>query len=115
MGAGKFGSKFCVVVVPPECAEYFVNDGWSKADIRRALFERTTRTVAWARENGWSPTGGPIDPRGGPVLPGDEDKMLGVAASADDILVVVAGGPAGAFVHCILPYSGTIDSQVIRA
>jgi hypothetical protein len=114
IGAGKLGSKFCVVVVPPECAEYFVKDGWSKADVRRALFEKTSRTVAWARENGWTPTGGPIDPRGGPVLPGDEDKAVSIAASPDDILLVLAGGPAGAFIHCIVPYGGTVESQLIR-
>jgi hypothetical protein len=43
---------FCVVVIPPENAEIFVRDGWAKADIRQALFEGTTRSVAWAKRNG---------------------------------------------------------------
>ena len=56
VGSGKFTAApkdFCVVVIPPENAAYIARDGWSKADVRQALFDRTSRTTAWVRENGW--------------------------------------------------------------
>jgi hypothetical protein len=115
VGTGKLSNNYCVLVIPPESAEYFVKDGWSKADIREAIFERTTRTVAWAKRNGWAPPGGPIDPRGGDVLPGDDEIPIAVASSPDRILLVVAGGPAGAFWHAILPYSAGFESRIIHS
>lgn len=105
---------FCVVVIPPENAEIFVRDGWTKADIRQALFEGTTRSVAWAKRNGWTLTGGLMDRRGSEVLPGDEERQLAIAGSPDDVLVAIAGGPAGAFVHALFPYAGGVVSREIH-
>ena len=113
VGAGKLAKSFCALAIPPECAEHFVRDGWSKADIRKAVFQGATRSVAWAKRNGWMSTGGPIDERGGEVQSGDEDKMISVASSPDDILVVIAGGPAGSFVHAFLPYASGFKSRVV--
>jgi hypothetical protein len=104
---------FLVVVVPPENAEIFVRDGWSKGDIRHAIFAGTTRSAAWVKQNGGSLTGGLMDRRGAEVLPGDDDIQVSIAASADDVMVVVAGGPAGAFVHALFPYGG-YATRVIR-
>ena len=98
---------FCVLVLPPENVAYLVRDGWSKADVRRAVFERTMRSVAWMKAQGWS---GGTDA----LLPGDEERKLAIAASPDDIYVVVAGGPGGGFVHFLLPYGGRPQSRVIR-
>jgi hypothetical protein len=55
-----------------------------------------------------------MDRRGGDVREGDEDQRVAVAGSADDILVVVAGGPAGAFVHGLFPYAGGVVSREVR-
>jgi hypothetical protein len=105
---------FCVVVIPPETAEIFVRDGWAKADIRRALYEGTKRSVAWAKGNGWTLTGGLMDRRGGEVLPGDEEREVAIAGAPGDILIAIAGGPAGAFVHALFPYAGGVVSKEIR-
>jgi len=113
-GSGKLANMFCVIILPPECARYFVADGWTKRHIQEALLERTTRSVAWLRSNGWSPPGSPIEPRGGPVQPGDEETMAAIARRPEDIVVAVAGGPAGAFVHAILPYAGTPVARKIK-
>src|SRR3954466_2658528 len=78
--SGKLTNSYCVIVLPPECARYLVSDGWSKRHLQQALFERTTRDVAWAKRNGWGPPGSPIEPRGGEVLPGDADKPIAIAA-----------------------------------
>ena len=118
VGSGRLvpvgGSSFCMVVLPPENASYIVKDGWSKADIRTALFERTTRSIKWVKENGW-PAGNMLGPRHEPVQPGDEERKVAIAGSPKDIHVVVSGGPAGAFVHFLLPYGGgPAISKVIR-
>jgi hypothetical protein len=114
VGTGRLGrSGFCVLVIPPENADIFVRDGWSKRDIRQAIFDGTTRTAAWVKRNGGSLTGGLMDRRGAPVVPGDDDVDVAIAASPDDVMVVVAGGPAGAFVHALFPYGG-YATRVIR-
>jgi hypothetical protein len=115
VNSGRLNRMFsCVVVIPPETAEIFVREGWAKADIAHALFEGTKRTVAWVKQNGWTLSGGMLDRRGSPVLPGDDDLMAAIARSPEDILVVVAGGPAGAFVHTLSQYGGAVASRVIR-
>jgi hypothetical protein len=103
-----------LLVIPPESAEIFVRDGWNKADIRHAVFQGTKRSVAWVKQHGWTLSGGLTDRRGSTVLAGDEDRDAAIAGSADDILVVVAGGPAGAFVHGLFQYGGSVASQEIR-
>jgi hypothetical protein len=113
VGTGRLGrSGFCVVVIPPECADVFVRDGWSKSRIREALFEGTSRSVAWVKQHGGSLTGGLMDRRGAAVQPGDDDLTAAIAGSADDIMVVVAGGPAGAFVHALFPYGGAASREI---
>jgi hypothetical protein len=114
LGTGRFARfGFCTLVIPPENANIFVRDGWTKADIRNAVFAGTTRTVAWAKAHGHSLTGGLMDRRGAAVQPGDDEATVAIAGSANDILVVIAGGPAGAFIQAMLPYGGTAQ-QVIR-
>lgn len=105
---------FLVLVIPPENAEIFVRDGWTKADIRAAVHRGTTRTVQWVKENGHSLTGGLMDRRFAAVEPGDDTAEIAVCGSVDDVLVVVAGGPAGAFVHAIFPYGGGMAERVVR-
>ena len=103
IGAGRLMDDcFGALLVPPEAAQLFVAAGWTKADVRQALFERCTRSTAWVKENGWK-IGGRFE-RGGPVEPGDEDTMLSIARSPDDILVVVGGGPAGNFPVYLHPF-----------
>lgn len=90
-------SGYAVLLLPPENAGLFARHGWSKQDIRDALYARTRRSVAWVKQQGWK-----IQwqrPRQEPVLPGDEDAMLAIAGSArpEDLVIVTCGGPAGAW------------------
>jgi hypothetical protein len=115
VGSGRLTPRgWCVLVIPPEVARILVADGWSKADLRRAIFKGTSRSVAWAKRNGWQSSGGPLDARGGAVLPGDEERSIAIAGREQDILIAVAGGSAGAFVHAFLPYGGPPVSRVIQ-
>jgi hypothetical protein len=113
VGTGRLSrTGFCVLVVPPENADIFVRDDWSKADIRKAVFEGTKRSVAWVKEHGGSLTGGLMDRRGAAVQPGDDDATAAIAGTPDDIAIVVAGGPAGAFVHALFPYGGMAAQEI---
>ena len=96
----------CVLVIPPENAEIFVRDGWTKADIGNAVYEKTKRTAAWVKRSGGSTTGGVMSARGGEIRPEDETTDVAIAGSGRDVHVVVAGGPAGAFIYALLPYGG---------
>lgn len=113
IGAGKLAARFLLLALPPETVEHFVRDGWTKKDIREAIFQKGIRNVAWAKQAGWPVSGGPIDRRGGKILPGDEDKTVSLGSKPEDIYLVVAGGPAGAFVHALLPYGGLPVSKTL--
>lgn len=109
VGTGRLSRRgWCVLVVPPENAEIFVRDGWSKADIREAIFRGTSRTAGWVLQHGGSLSGGL--PAATPV--GDETDNVAIATTPDDIHVVVAGGPAGGFVHALLPYGGLTSRRI---
>ncbi len=108
VGAGRLiDNGFGVLLVPPEAAAMFVAAGWSKHDIGTALFERSRRSVAWVKQNGWK-IGGRYE-RGGTLAPGDEERLLGIATSSDDLHVVICGGPAGNFPTFIQTYSATFE------
>jgi hypothetical protein len=86
-----------VLLLPPENARLFVGAGWTKADIRNALFERTRRSVAQVKESGFKVRWHRM--RNEPIEPGDHEKFLGIAASAkaEDTIVIVGGGIAGSW------------------
>ncbi len=94
-----------VLVFPPELAGHLVESGFTKSDVGRYIFDGTTRSKKWMRENGLQ-TWSPASPRLEPVEEGDENKMYAAAGTPDDVLCVVAGGPAGAFLHIIHPFPG---------
>ena len=55
VGSGRLVASggYCVLVIPPENAGYFVKDGWSKADFRQAVHEGTKRTAESLAAQGW--------------------------------------------------------------
>ncbi len=79
-----------LVVLGPEHAQTFARGGWSKADVKRALWERAGVALArFAPEN--LARFAVIDPaRFRDRLP---TEQVALAASPDDVMVVVAGGP----------------------
>lgn len=86
---------YAALLLPIESAGLFDRAGWTKADIREALFEKTQRSVAWMKREGWKVTFQRA--RNEPVEPGDEERLVAIAGSAspDDLLIVPCGGPAG--------------------
>jgi hypothetical protein len=104
----------CVLVIPPENAERFVRDGFSKSDIGEAVYQGTRRTVADVKRAGGSLSGGLMDRRGGTPGPGDDSRHVAIATDGSHVHVVVAGGPAGAFIYALLPYGGGFATREIK-
>jgi hypothetical protein len=104
----------CVLVIPPENAEKFVRDGWGKAEIAEGVYQGTRRTVAEVKRAGGSVSGGLMDRRGGSVEPGDDRREVAIATNGSHVHVVVAGGPAGAFIYALLPYGGGFAIREVK-
>src|SRR5499425_54800 len=90
---GQIGQPNYCVVLAGEHMRTIAADGWSKADIRKFIFENTTNTVAHFKRTARIP---------GTVKPGDETATRPLVLTPDDILVVAAGGRAGSF-SCFIP------------
>jgi hypothetical protein len=87
------GQPQYAVVLAGEHMRTIAADGWTKRDVRAFLFERTQNSVAHLRRT---------HRMAGPVQPGDAALRRPLVESPDDILVVAAGGRAGAF-SCYIP------------
>ena len=108
VGAGRLTEHgYGVLLVPPESATLFVEAGWSKQDMAKALFAASRRSAAWVKRNGWK-YGGRFE-RGGPVEPGDEERMLGIAGSPEELHIVICGGPAGNFPSFLQTYAESFE------
>jgi hypothetical protein len=95
------GQSTYVVVLAGEHMRTIAVDGWDKKRIRQFLFDRTQNSHAHLKRTGRM---------SGEIQPGDEQKMRPLVASPDDILVVAAGGRAGAF-SCYIPGWGSAKSS----
>jgi len=95
-----------MLVVGPEHARTFADDGWSKEDLKRHLFEtvrRPYRTLLPDEDHGEGTNlrFGTTESRPGP------ETMISKFPSTDEIHVVVAGGTAGRFSVAIPGWLGT--------
>jgi hypothetical protein len=91
------GQSTYVVVLAGEHMRTIAADGWDKKRIRQFLFEHTQNSHAHLKRT---------QRMAGELAPGDEQRMRPLVASPDDILVVAAGGRAGAF-SCYIPGWGS--------
>lgn len=113
LGAGALQPTGCAaLLLPPENAEIFVKGGWTKADIRDALFERTRRSVAWLKREGWKVHAQRA--RLEPVEPGDEETFFSISGSAspDDLFVVPCGGPAGSWPYYLYGVMNAVTRKI---
>jgi hypothetical protein len=92
------------VILAGEHMRTIAEDGWTKAMIREFLSARTQNSHAHLKR---------IHQMAGAIQPDDETRMRPLVESPDDILVVAAGGPAGAF-SCYVPgWGGKRASQAV--
>ncbi len=101
---GMAGQPNYCVVLAGEHMRTVAGDGWSKADIRKFIFENSKNSVAHFKRTGRMP---------GAVKPEDESTLRPLMMSPDDILVVAAGGRAGSF-SCYIPgWASRTASQAV--
>ncbi len=98
------GQPMYVVIIAGEHMKTIAGDGWTKADIRRFLFEHTKNTHAHLKRT---------QRMAGAIEPGDETKLRPLVESPDDILVVAAGGRAGAFSAYVPGWGSKRSSQAV--
>jgi hypothetical protein len=91
------GQSTYVVVLAGEHMRTIAASGWDKKRIRQFLFEQTQNSHAHLKRT---------HRMAGAIEAGDEQRMRPLVASPDDILVVAAGGRAGAF-SCYIPGWGS--------
>jgi len=97
-----------LVVLGPEHARTFADSGWSKADVKRVIWER-----ARVRLDRFSPENrerlGVLDPERfrGRLLA----EEVALCASPDDLMVIVAGGPGKH--SAIIPTFGATRSVTV--
>ncbi len=92
------------IVVPPQLRAHFEAAGWSKADVRRYVFEN-----ARVRRKDWADCGK------GAVVGSKGEMEYQALPSPDDLLVIAAGGPAGGFGAVIPPWLGPKSRAVTMA
>jgi hypothetical protein len=102
--SGNVGQPHYVVVLAGEHMRTIAGDGWTKAMIREFLFAHTQNSHAHLKRT---------HQLAGAIQPGDETRLRPLVESPDDILVVAAGGRAGAF-SCYIPgWAGKRASQAV--
>jgi hypothetical protein len=93
-----------VVVLCPEHAATIGRDGWSRCDVQEFLFERSTQTLAELKRRGRMPDD---------AAPAEDTERWQFFASPDDLLLAVAGGPAGRKSIAIPSWSGKAQSVAV--
>jgi peroxiredoxin len=89
-------------VLCPEHARSFAEWGWSKQQVREAIFDAARRPAGSLR---WGETT-PL------VLAAEDDRLVGKWSHPDEIVIVVAGGEAGRFSAVFGPCLG-MDAEPI--
>ena len=98
------GQPHYCVVLAGEHMKTIAADGWTKAEIRKFLFEHTQNSHEHLKRT---------QRMSGAILPGDDKKMRPLVAAPEDILVVAAGGNAGAFSAYIPGWASKRSSQAV--
>jgi hypothetical protein len=97
-----------VLVLGIEHARYIADAGWSKHDLKIALFERARQPWGLVKNRGKSK--GPFFPEW--VDRNDDSAMVPIVCQADDLIVIVGGGAGGK--SMFLPTAGAQSLSVTR-
>lgn len=98
-----------VLVVGPEHAKTFAQDGWSKDDLRRFLFENVRRSLRELRPGVNGGEGAGVSMLRTPEKdrePPTDDTLYPKFPKPDSIVIIVAGGTAGRFSAAVQGWAG---------
>jgi len=98
------GQPQYLLVLAGEHMRTIARDGWTKAMIREFVFARTQNSHAHLKRT---------QRMAGAPEPGDESRMRPLVESPDDILIVAAGGRAGAFSAYVPGWGSRRASQAV--
>ena len=98
------GQAQLIVIIGGEHCVTLRKNGWSKAQIREYLYEKSRRKVSDIKAAGRL---------AGPVHPGDDSRWRHPVPSPDDILVVAAGGSAGSFSAVLMGWGSAKHSRAV--
>jgi len=98
------GQPQYVLILAGEHMRTIAADGWTKAEIRKFVFEHTHNSHEHLKRT---------HRMAGAIQPGDDTRMRPLVAAPEDILVVAAGGEAGAFSAYIPGWASKRSSQAI--
>lgn len=99
------GSQCCVVVIGDEHRSVIAKEGWTKKQVKDFLYQKAQRSMAELKRWGMVPA---------IVERGDDEKLVAAVNTADDIMVLAAGG-GGPFSACIAAWSaGRVAKPVTR-
>ena len=93
-----------MLILAGEHMRTIAKDGWTKARIRQYVWEHTHNSHAHLKRT---------QRMAGDIQPGDETQMRPLVETPDDILVVAAGGRAGAFSAYIPGWGSKRSSQAV--
>jgi hypothetical protein len=102
-----------VVTFPPELAEIFRREGWSKQDVKRYVHAHARRTVGEMKHGGeWNrETLAQLPPD---IDITDDTTTISAVRHPDDLLVLVAGGAAGRWMALIPGWSYGTRAVTVR-
>jgi hypothetical protein len=98
------GQPQYLVILAGEHTRTIAREGWTKTQIRQFLFDHTQNSVAHLKQT---------HRLAGTVQPGDEARLRPLVESPDDVLVIAAGGSAGAFSAYIPGWGSKRSSQAV--
>jgi hypothetical protein len=98
------GQSTYAVILAGEHMRTIAGSGWGKKKVRQFLFDHTTNSHAHLKRT---------QRMAGAAQPADETTMRPLVASPDDILVVAAGGRAGAFSAFVPGWGSARNSEAV--
>ena len=98
-----------VLMLGPEHVGHIAAAGWTKRDLKMALFERARQPWGLAKNRGKS--NGPFFPKW--VDKSDDTSMVPIVCEPDDLIVIVGGGAGGKSMWC--PTAGAQSLSVTKA
>ena len=104
LGTSYLGGNW-ILVLCPEHVTIFKKEGWTKGQIREAVWEQAARSFAdFKRIAGF---------RDELIHPEDAESTYHYIHTPDDLLIVTAGGGAGGFSALIPPWAAGADSRPV--